>query len=183
MPTLPTEARNPLEDPITLTELQLAIGNTKPGKAPGPDGLTTQYYKTLLPSLGNQLVKLLNDLSKGKTLHNSTLQAQISVIPKDSKDPAQCGSYRPISLLNTDLKLITKIIASRLHHLPYLIHLDQVDFLPTREARDNTTKVLNLLHTANITKTPSVFIGTDPEKAFERVNWNFRFSTQTCRIR
>lgn len=103
MPTLPAEMREILDDPITLPELQLVIGHTKSGKAPGPDGLTIQYYKILLPSLGDHLVKLLNNLSKGGTLHNSTLQAQISVIPKDGKDPAQCGSYRPISLLNTTL--------------------------------------------------------------------------------
>lgn len=84
----------------------------------------------------------------------------------------------PISLLNTDLKLFIKIIAPRLqNHLPYLIHLDQVGFVPSREARDNTTKVLNLLHVANTTRTPCVFIGTDAEKAFDRVNWLFMFET------
>lgn len=97
-----------LEDPITLSELQIAIGNTKPGKAPGPDSFTIQYYKTLLPSLGNYLVKLFNDLGKGKTFHGSTLQAQISVIPKEGKDPTLCRSYWPISLSNTDFKLFTK---------------------------------------------------------------------------
>lgn len=153
MPTLPTETRDLLEDPITLPELQWAIGNTKAGKAPGSDGLTIQYYKILLPSLGNHLVKLLNNLSKGSTLYNSTLQAQISVIPKEGKDPAQCRRYRPISLLNTDLKSFSKIIASKLQqHLPQLIHLDQVGFVPAREARANTTKVLNLLYLANLTK-------------------------------
>lgn len=37
MPILPNETRELLEDPITLSELQLAIKNTKLGKAPGPD--------------------------------------------------------------------------------------------------------------------------------------------------
>lgn len=65
MPTLSAETRDLLEEPITLPELQLAIGSTKPGKAPGPDGLTIQYYKTLLPSLGSHLIKLFNNLSEG----------------------------------------------------------------------------------------------------------------------
>lgn len=77
MPTLSTEMRDLLEDPFILPELQLAIGSTKPGKAPGPDSLTISYYKALLPSLGKHLVTLFNDLSKGGTLHGTTLQAQI----------------------------------------------------------------------------------------------------------
>lgn len=112
MPSLPADAKELLEEPITLPELQLALSNAKTGKAPCPDGFTIPYYKTLFPSLGHHLVKLFNDLSLGAKVHISTLQAQISVIPKEGKDLAQCGSYRPISLLNTDLKLFTKIIAS-----------------------------------------------------------------------
>lgn len=128
MPALSTDARDQLEAPITLPEIQLALGHTKSGKAPGPDGLTLQYYKLLLPALGEHLAKLLNSISEGGTLHINTLQAQITVIPKDGKDPTYCGSYRPISLLNTDLKLFTKVIATRLQlHLPHLIHLSQLE--------------------------------------------------------
>lgn len=158
MPSLSADTIDFLEEP-TLPELQLALRNAKLGKALGPEGFIIPYYKTLFLSLGHHQVKLFNDLSTGTKLHGSTLQAQILVIPKEGKDPGQCGSYRSISLLNTDLKLLTKIIAFRLqHHLPYLIHLDQVGLAPTREARDNT-KVLNLLHIANSDKTPCVFLG------------------------
>lgn len=62
-------------------------------------------------------------------------------------------------------------------HLPNLIHLDQVGFVPSREARDNTIKVLNLLHVVDTTKTPCVFVSTDAEKAFDRASWQFMFST------
>lgn len=57
-----------------------------------------------------------------------------------------------------------------------LIHLDQVSFVPSREARDNTTKVLNLIHRASVTKTSCVFLSTDAEKAFDRVSWEFMSS-------
>lgn len=55
-------------------------------------------------------------------------------------------------------------------------HLDQVGFIPTHEARDNTIKALNLIHVASQFRVPCVFPGTDAEKAFDQVNWKFMFS-------
>lgn len=78
MPKLSAEVNKTLEDPITLTELQTAIGATKPGKASGTDGFTLQYYKTLLPSLGQFMIKLFNALGSTTLFHKDTLQANIS---------------------------------------------------------------------------------------------------------
>lgn len=78
-----------------------------------------------------------------------TLGAHISVKHKKGKDP---------TLLNVDLKLFTKILATRLaQHLQKRIHLDQVGFIPSREASDDTSKVLNLLHVAQSTETMCLF--------------------------
>lgn len=57
MPQLSATIGEALEGPITLDELQRAIRATKPGKTPGPDSFTIQYYKTLLPSIGHLMVK------------------------------------------------------------------------------------------------------------------------------
>lgn len=123
------------------------------------------------------MVKLFNAVGSDTVFPRDTIKAHVSVIHKEDKDPTSCGSCRHISLLNIDLKLFTKILATRLApHLQALVHLDQVAFIPTREVRDNTTKVLNLLHVAPSTRTPSVFLSTDAEKAFDRVNWNFMLS-------
>lgn len=168
--------RNSLEAPITIEELSAVIKTVKHGKAPGPDGFTIQYYKNFFPLLGRYMTKAFNEIGRAAALPPDSLMAHILVIPKEGKDPAECGSYRPISLLNVDLKLFTKLLASRLQPLlNQLVHLDQVGFIPTREARDNTIKVLNLVHHANKTKTPSIFLSTDAKKAFDRVSWRFMF--------
>lgn len=167
---LSTEISELLDEPITIEEIQSAIGAIKLGKAPCLNGLTAQYYKTLLPSLRNFMHKFFNSLGSNTTFPRDTLLAHIAVIPKEGKNPTACGNYRSISLLNTDLKIFTKLLSSRIQlYLPSLIHLDQVGFVSIRESRDNTTKVLNLLHVLN--KTPCVFLSTDAEEAFDRVNW------------
>lgn len=80
----------------------------KPGKALGPDGFTLQYTQTLLPILVPYMVKLFNALSSDTEFPRDTLKAHISLIPKEGKDPYSCSSYRPILLLNIDLKLFTR---------------------------------------------------------------------------
>lgn len=98
IPQLPTETREALETPITLAEIQQAVGDMKLGKAPVPDGFTLQYYQTLLPILGPNMVKLFNALSSDTEFPRENLKTHISIIPKEFKDPSHCGSYRPISL-------------------------------------------------------------------------------------
>lgn len=64
-------------------------------------------------------------------------EAAISVIPKPGKDPKYCGSYRPISLLNIDVKIFSGILAARLNPLmDGLIEPDQSGFIPTRQGGD-----------------------------------------------
>lgn len=53
-----------------------------------------------------------NKLGNTVVFSSDTMRAHITVIPKDDKDHSVCSSYRPISLLNTDLKLFTKILAT-----------------------------------------------------------------------
>ena len=50
----------------------------------------------------------------------------ITLIPKPNKDTALLDNLRPISLLNTDYKILSKVIAKRLEKvLPKVINPDQ----------------------------------------------------------
>ncbi|XP_077349970.1 glutathione S-transferase P 1-like [Lithobates pipiens] len=58
------------------------------------------------------------------------LEAHIKVIPKEDKDASLVTNYRPISLINVDVKIYVKILANRLLPLlPSLISLDQLLFI------------------------------------------------------
>lgn len=123
----------------------------------------------------------LNSLSAPREVPPAFLSAHIAVIPKPNKDPLQCSSYRPISLLNHDVKLLAKIIANRLRPLLHdLIGPEQADFMPGRKSKDNVTKALNLIHAAHMKKIEGLLLSTNAEKAFNRVAWDYML--ETCKF-
>lgn len=83
-----------------------------------------------------------------------------------------CGSYLPISLVNVNFKILTKILVIRLAPvLPFIVDIEKVCFISQWEP-------LDLLHTATLSKTPTLFIlSMDAEKLFDRVDWDFLFDS------
>lgn len=73
-------------------------------------------------------------------------EAVIVLVLKPDKDPEDCASYRPISLINVDAKLLAKILANRLAQvLEELIHVDQTGFMPGKGTDINFRRLhLNL---------------------------------------
>lgn len=93
------------------------------------------------PHLLNTFRNIANTAKPPKEM----LQAIITVIPKPGKPPDNVSNYRPISLLNCDIKIFSKLIANRLNEVLFsLVHLDQVGFILKRQARDGTHRILDL---------------------------------------
>lgn len=84
---------------------------------------------------------------KKKTLPHSLYEANVCVLLKKGKDPMDPINYRPISLLNLDHKILTKVLATRLNkHLASIIHPDQAEFIPGRLFFFNVRRLLNILY-------------------------------------
>ncbi len=109
-----------------------------------------------------------------KELPETLNQALITVLLKPGKDPNLCTSYRPISLLNSDYKILTKMIALRLERvLPSLIHMDQTGFIKNRSSFDNIRRLMNIIYSAKQMDSPVIALSLDAEKAFDRVEWPY----------
>uniref|UniRef100_A0A8C5WHK1 Reverse transcriptase domain-containing protein n=1 Tax=Leptobrachium leishanense TaxID=445787 RepID=A0A8C5WHK1_9ANUR len=167
-----------LDTPITAGEIAAALTSSKNGKSPGPDGLPAEYYREFRDLLIPHMVSTFNAITAETPFHPQTLCATIAVLPKPGKDPAECTSYRPISLLNSDIKILAHFLADILKQfLPGLVHLDQVGFIPGREARDGTQRAINAVAAARRSGQRLLLLSTDAEKAFDRVLWPFLFQT------
>lgn len=104
--------------------------------------------------------------------------ASICLIPKKDKDPLRCESYRPISLLNMDCKILAKCLAKCLELvLPSLISSDQTGFIQGRHSFSNTHRLLDIMYTQLESCSPEIIVALKCRKGFDRSEWGFLFDT------
>lgn len=66
----------------------------------------------------------------------------IIVILKAGKDPLKPESYRPISLLTLDVKILARVLANRVpRYINSLIHKDQTGIIPSRSVSTNVQRL------------------------------------------
>ena len=86
-------------------------------------------------------------------------------------------NYRPISLLNVDLKLISYILAQRLKKiLPSIINEDQTDYIKSRFIGFNLRQIQDIIDYADSYKIDGAIVFIDFSKAFDSLEWNFMLS-------
>jgi hypothetical protein len=82
-------------------------------KSLGPDGFNTNFIKKCWPIISQDFYDLCDQFYHGGVCLRSIIGSYIVLIPK--KDNASLvGDFRPISLLNNSMKIITKLLANRL---------------------------------------------------------------------
>ncbi len=102
--------------------------------------------------------------------HRDQKTSLISLLLKKGKDPLDCSSYRPISLIPCDLKIYAKIFASRLEKVIHsLIKEDQTGFIKGRNASDNMRRLLHILDFADSTQHVCGLLTRCRKKAFDRL--------------
>ena len=176
MPQLSPNDRDTCEGYITEEELNKALRSMESNKSPGFDGITTDFYKHFWPILGQELANILNFAYDNGSLALSQRRGIISLIFK-KEDRTKLKNWRPITLLNTDYKILTKALANRLQRiLPLLIHTDQTACIPGRTINDNIRLIHDAINYANEKQTPLAVISVDQLKAFDRVSHDYLFA-------
>ena len=176
LPKVSDEQNRFLIGEITDEEIKKAISYSKINKASGSDGFPAEWYKEMKDLLTPRMKTTYNHVLKTDVVPLSWKEAVISVIPKEGKVKLDCGSYRPISVLNQDYKIFTHILAKRIENiLPQIISLDQTGFIQQGQTQDSIRRTLHVIEEINKNKLQAVMFSLDAEKAFDRVNWEFLF--------
>jgi hypothetical protein len=163
-----------LDTPITEEEVWETIKSLPSDRAPGPDGFTGRFYKACWQVIKADLMAAIITLQQGDARGLGLLNAAyLTLIPK-KKDALAANDFRPISLVHSFGKLITKILANRLApYLDSLISTNQSAFVRGRCIHDNFILVQQTAKVLHRQKVPSLFLKLDISKAFDSVSWSF----------
>ena len=112
LPRLNQEERENMNRPITSDETESVIKTLPTNQSPEPDGFTGEFCQIFREELIPIFVKLLQKIAEEGMLLNSFYKVSITLIAKPDKDITKNQNYRPISLMNIDAKILTKILAN-----------------------------------------------------------------------
>ena len=171
--TLTSEDQEKCEGAFTLSECYEALSQMQTNKSPGADGFPVEFYRRFWSLLGNDLVDVLNYSYEHGTLSDSQKQGIIRLLYKKD-DPLLLKNWHPISLLNTDYKICTKVLANRLTKvLSVILSEDQTCGVPGRSIYENLFLLRDTLDYIDHKQVSAALISLDQEKAFDRVNHGF----------
>jgi len=174
--TLPEEISDQLERPISAEELLTALKSMANSKTPGSDGLPKEFYLQFWDLLGPDMLEVFKEGLQDGLLAPSQRQGIITLLEKkgDQLNPA---NKRPISLLNVDYKILSKVLANRLKAvIGLVVHTDQSCGIPGRSISDSVCLLRDIAAYVNDKDLPCVFLALDQEKAFDRVDHDFMVS-------
>ena len=161
------------EGKMTITECYNALKELKWNKSPGNDGFTAEFYCTFWRALGGMLVGALNEAFDTGELSSSQKQGVITLIEKEGKDNLQIKNYRPITLLNVDYKILSKVLAKRIKEvLGEIIHFDQVGYIKNRNIGE-AVRLIDDMFFHSLKNSIGFLAAVDFEKAFDSISHQF----------
>ncbi|CAI5475064.1 unnamed protein product [Closterium sp. Yama58-4] len=167
---IPPNITHRLSQPFSMAEITAAIKKRPRGKTPGPDGLPGELYRSFHTKFSPAIH------SSPTALPPSMLQGRTVLIPKKG-DATVLDNLCPITLMNSDYKILAICLAARLQPLlPSLIHHSQAAFIKSRKIGDTLNDTLDIFDWATTQNTPLLALKVDIRKAYDLVDREFMLS-------
>ncbi|MGQ3206061.1 MAG: reverse transcriptase domain-containing protein, partial [Sphingopyxis sp.] len=175
-PTQARAAEGPDGSPmLSEEELGRALQGCAHSKAPGLDGLPMEVYDRLWVELGRPLRAMLREAladTADPAPLAEFLTGIITLVPKAGKPRDQVAGYRPITLLNCDVRLVARAVEDRLQlPLDLLVSPSQSAFILGRDISDSVQFHLGLLEYLQQRGSPAWLLLLDLAGAYDNVSW------------
>lgn len=113
MPTISVADSMHLERPFSEDEVKSVIFHFGTNKSPGPDGFTMEFYKHAWEVIKSDLMMVINEFELSSMIDWRLNCTNLTLIPKCA-GAVSLRNYRPISLIGSVYKIISKMLAERM---------------------------------------------------------------------
>lgn len=161
---------------ISENEVIAAIEGLKSGKSPGSDGIGIEFYKMYKKEVGPILVEVFRGMERTGLVQDRMVEGVITLIYKQKGSRLDLENYRPISLLNVDYKILTKLLANRMKRvIGEIVQPTQNYSVPGRDIVDTIGTVRDVIEYMKRDGAGGVVVGIDWNKAFDRVEHDYLY--------
>ena len=162
------------EGVVTECEVRDVLKQVGLNKSPGLDGLPYEVYFRMSHMFVPILTDMFNHWFTQGAIPGSVTKGVITLLKKGGRHVGEgLDDYRPITLLNTELKILARVLANRLQLvISDLVGPEQTFAVKGRSIQDNL-HLLNLVLEGIEDDTEAALISLDQSKAFDRVDYRF----------
>ena len=169
------EANVSLTLPFEEDEIKEGIWSCDGDKSPGPDGFNLRFFKENWDLVKPDLLAFFSEFFVKGHIPKAFSASFLTLIPKNDH-PQGLGEFRPICLIRSVYKILSKVLANRLKKVLHLVISEcQSAFLGGRNIHDGVVIVNELVDLAKRKKEGCMLFKVDFEKAYDTVAWSFLF--------
>ena len=175
IPQVSDADRESCEGLITIDEATSCLKQLNNGSSPGCDGITVEFMKVFWIHLRDMVVDSINAAFDIGHMSPSQTKAVITMIHKGKELPRDSlRNWRPISLTNTDYKILAKCLASRMGSvINDIVHEDQKGYIKGRKISTAIRLIDDTVEHLNHTQSPGLLMALDYERAYDSISKEF----------
>ncbi|GJU54666.1 RNA-directed DNA polymerase, eukaryota [Tanacetum coccineum] len=162
-----------LEKPLSSDEIRDAVWACGANKSPVLDGFPFEFFRKFWSLIGPDMCVAVKWFFSHNTFTRGCNSSFISLVSK-VPDPKFVSDYRPISLIGSLYKVVTKILALCLSLVIFELISDvQTTFLPNRQILDGPFILNELLSWCKFKKQQTMVFKVDFAKAYDSIRWDY----------
>ncbi|WMV44670.1 hypothetical protein MTR67_038055 [Solanum verrucosum] len=158
-------------------EIKNCVFSCARDKAPGPDGFTMAFFKQCWEEIKQEVIDAIQNFHDQGYFEKSFNATFIALIPKKF-GASELKDFRPISLIGSIYKIISKILTERLKKvMSKLVDEQQMAFIKGRQIMDAILVANECVDMRYRSKAPGILCKLDIEKAYDHLNWEHMWRT------